>query len=73
MVCLTHSTCIDFASTLSHAYIQRTLEREIRGCQHLILWTDGDREGENIADEIVEVITQGTYSMFLYLVYKCVS
>ena len=39
--------------------LQRTLEREIRGCQHLILWTDGDREGENIADEIVEVITRG--------------
>ena len=39
--------------------MQRTLEREIRGCQHLILWTDGDREGENIADEIADVITQG--------------
>ena len=49
-----------FADVFSHAYMQRTLEREIRGCQHLILWTDGDREGENIADEIVEVITQGT-------------
>ena len=40
---------------------QRTLEREIRGCQHLILWTDGDREGEGIADEIVQVITQGIH------------
>lgn len=37
--------------------IKRTLEREIKGCQHLILWTDGDREGENIADEIVQVCT----------------
>ena len=38
---------------------QRKLEREIKGCQHLILWTDGDREGENIADEIVQVCTGG--------------
>ena len=41
--------------------MQRTLEKEVRGCQHLILWTDGDREGENIADEIVEVVTNGTH------------
>jgi DNA topoisomerase-3 len=39
--------------------IKRTLEREIRGCQHLVLWTDGDREGENIAEEIMHVCTQG--------------
>jgi DNA topoisomerase-3 len=35
--------------------IKRTLHREIRGCQDLILWTDGDREGEDIAKEIVDV------------------
>ncbi len=38
---------------------QKTLEREVRGCQHLVLWTDGDREGEGIAAEIVEVVTNG--------------
>ncbi|XP_064405762.1 DNA topoisomerase 3-alpha-like isoform X2 [Halichondria panicea] len=37
--------------------IKKTLEREVRGCQHLVLWTDGDREGEGIAAEIVEVVT----------------
>ncbi|XP_037958363.1 DNA topoisomerase 3-alpha [Teleopsis dalmanni] len=35
--------------------IKRTLEREIRSCQGLIVWTDCDREGENIGVEIVDV------------------
>lgn len=35
--------------------IKRTLEREIRSCQGLIIWTDCDREGENIGFEILEV------------------
>lgn len=35
--------------------IKRTLEREARGCQALIIWTDGDREGENIGFEIIRV------------------
>lgn len=35
--------------------IQRTLDREIRTCNGLIIWTDCDREGENIGYEIIDV------------------
>lgn len=35
--------------------IKRTLEEETRKSQYLIIWTDCDREGENIGFEIIEV------------------
>ncbi|XP_020670289.3 DNA topoisomerase 3-alpha [Pogona vitticeps] len=35
--------------------IKRTLEREAQQCQALVIWTDGDREGENIGFEIIQV------------------
>ena len=35
--------------------IKRTLEREVRGARLLIIWTDCDREGENIGMEVVSV------------------
>ncbi|TGZ59911.1 hypothetical protein CRM22_008834 [Opisthorchis felineus] len=35
--------------------IKETLQREVRRCDRLIIWTDCDREGENIGVEIVNV------------------
>ncbi|XP_067622103.1 DNA topoisomerase 3-alpha isoform X3 [Eurosta solidaginis] len=35
--------------------IMRTLEREVRSCNGLIIWTDCDREGENIGFEIIDI------------------
>ena len=35
--------------------IKRTLEKEIKSCGALIIWTDCDREGENIGFEIIQV------------------
>uniref|UniRef100_A0A8K9VEL3 DNA topoisomerase n=1 Tax=Oncorhynchus mykiss TaxID=8022 RepID=A0A8K9VEL3_ONCMY len=35
--------------------IKRTLEREVSQCQALVIWTDCDREGENIGFEVIDV------------------
>ncbi|CAH8601946.1 unnamed protein product [Schistosoma guineensis] len=35
--------------------IKQTLQREVRSCQKLIIWTDCDREGENIGIEVIDV------------------
>ncbi|XP_054850854.1 DNA topoisomerase 3-alpha isoform X2 [Eublepharis macularius] len=35
--------------------IKRTLEREVQHCQALVIWTDCDREGENIGFEVIHV------------------
>ena len=39
----------------SNQKIKRTLEREVKGAKWLIIWTDCDREGENIGFEIIDV------------------
>ena len=37
------------------ALIKKTLQREVRGAKLLIIWTDCDREGENMGMEVVTV------------------
>jgi DNA topoisomerase-3 len=39
--------------------IKKSLEKEVRGCKLLIIWTDCDREGENIGMEVVTMCVQG--------------
>jgi len=39
----------------NYVKIKRTLEQEVRSCNVLIIWTDRDREGENIDFEIIQV------------------
>ena len=51
------------------SFLQRTLEREVRGCQVLIIWTDCDREGENIGFEVIEVCQSSMFFCYFSLVY----
>uniref|UniRef100_A0A6P7FEZ4 DNA topoisomerase n=1 Tax=Diabrotica virgifera virgifera TaxID=50390 RepID=A0A6P7FEZ4_DIAVI len=46
--------------------VKKTLEREIRSCDGLIIWTDCDREGENIGFEIIKVCTDVKPNLRIY-------
>jgi len=35
--------------------VENNLKSQARGCQKLVIWTDCDREGENIGSEIATV------------------
>lgn len=48
-----------FSLLFLHWEFQKTLERETRQCQALVIWTDCDREGENIGFEIIHVCRAG--------------
>lgn len=46
--------------------IKQTLEEEARKCHWLVLWLDCDREGENIAYEVVEVCTGANRNLNIF-------
>nr|CAD7396091.1 unnamed protein product [Timema poppensis] len=46
--------------------IKRTLEKEARQCGILIIWTDCDREGENIGFEVIQVCTAVKHNLKIY-------
>lgn len=69
--CLWVHACIFVAPSqcpLLSCCVQRTLEKEARQCQALVIWTDCDREGENIGFEIIDVCKAGTVAT---LVGRC--
>jgi len=39
----------------NYVKIKRILEREVRSCNALIIWTGCDRKGENIDFEIIQM------------------
>merc|ERR1719483_700099 len=46
--------------------IKRTLEKEAKGVQALVIWTDCDREGENIGFEVIQVCLAANPRLKIY-------
>lgn len=53
--------------------IKKTLEKEVQKCNALIIWTDCDREGENIGFEIIQVCRAIKPSIRIYRYQICYS
>lgn len=57
--------------------LAKTLKKEARGCQRLVLWLDCDLEGENIAHEVMGVCLEANprcvrLSLFVFVfVFIC--
>ncbi|EEC11810.1 DNA topoisomerase III, putative [Ixodes scapularis] len=52
---LFHAPVIMSCGDKNYEKIKETLEKEIRYCDALVIWTDCDREGENIGFQIISV------------------
>lgn len=67
-MCIFSSCALVKACYLAHpSLLQRTLEKEVKQCQLLIIWTDCDREGENIGFEIIDVCKAGVAILCLVI------
>ena len=53
--------------------VAQNLEYEARYAAHLVIWTDCDREGENIGAEIVEVCRRSNPNIQVHIELSRVS